>query len=80
MGPYDGLTRKGVVHDGQEPSLSETRIAPFVSVEREFRRHNTAIELESHKQKSKQLSKSELVEKLHEIECGTVEGGVKLQA
>lgn len=42
--------------------------------------HNTDVELDSHKQKSKQLHVSECVEQLLEITYGTVESMVKLQS
>jgi len=87
IGPYHDSSIEGMVTVGAEQTLtyeseSDLRLGPFhiSESEREAKRHDINFEISTEKQKAKQLTKTELVEKLMETEFGKVEGRVKLRS
>ncbi|KAL7475527.1 hypothetical protein ACHAW6_002683 [Cyclotella cf. meneghiniana] len=63
-------------------SDSDLQLGPFhhSESERDSKRHDINVEITSNKQKAKQLTKTDLVEKLMETEFRKVEGQVKLRS
>jgi len=83
VGPYHDSLIQGMVSVGCKQSLtykseSDLRLGPFhlSESEREFKRHDVNFEISSEKQKAKQLTKTELFERMMESEVGQVEGQV----